>query len=701
MQQEFIYTVKQSPLKAGARVRVPYALPFLDRTKSLNDAIFLRVSCKINFFWKAILSLIFLSQSCGAMEIDLSRSPYYREIATMEGNETLSAFRNSLGDALALNWKASESGRPGSCSQEVFARWVDLYQWLDFLMSDENTVMKRWLSRHLRLEQQQTLQGNNLQITLLQSGMPLNHEPVSPELLEKVLADGPMMSQIMGKLVTPPFSMGKGLLSDRLTPDFIAATLSDPDFLKRWSECVSQDDVAPKVLLILQSIWKSHRADWHDFQSLALALAVVKDQPAPEYWPHHQVVPADVPRGEDPPEELFAQWVDAFRNGKLRMDPRQLEAANLKFVIDAPLKYTEFASIRGNPTLAYLTPPKAFESIKYDQGRVARNTYDWSWGPYLLSSIKARGGICVDQAYYGAIAGKALGIPTIFFSGQGKDGGHAWIGYLKGSGQWDFNVARYASENYATGQALDPQGWTPITDHDLDLLTLHLGSASYLDAARRDQVIAADFRRKEDVVSEGRALQSALVACPENPTFWDAREEWLIRSGASLNELKSHHQAAISQFSRFNDLKAQHEQSLIELALRSGEKKDAQQLAERIANENRSGWSRDAHSDVSARAVWTLIAAHLQSSDYTGAVEEFERQLRLLGAGGGGDFFYMVVAPLSSQLIKVGHKTDALRVLKESYFTLKPSHDSILDHDLKKIWDLAGGPTSSSYLPSY
>ena len=673
------------------------------RWRSLGhpSSTFLTVSYKAKFLWKAAFLLFCVIRTSSAVEPDLSRPPDYQQIATIEGNEKLTAFRNSLGDALALKWKASESGRPGSCSEEAFARWVDLYQWLDLLMSDEATVMRRWLERHLRLEEHPTVQGTNLQITLFRPGMPINHAPVSEGLLEKVLADGSMMSQIMEKLVSQPFAMGKGLLADRLTPDFIAATLSDPEFLRRWSESFSQNDVAPKVLLILQSIWKSHPADWHDFQSLALALAVVKDQPTPDYWPHHQVSPSDVPRGEDPPAELFAEWVDASRNGKLRMDPKQLEVANLKFVIDAPLKYQEFASIRGNPMLAYLTPPKAFESIKYDQGRVAGNTYDWPWGPYLLSSIKARGGICVDQAYYAAIAGKALGIPTIFFSGQGKDGGHAWIGYMKGPGQWDLNVARYGSENYSTGEGLDPQSWTPITDHDLDLLTLHLGSSFYLNAARRDQVIAANFRRKEDLASEGRALQSALIACPENPAFWDAREEWLIRSGASPDELKSHHQAAINQFSRFNDLKAQHQQSLVELALRSGEKKDALQLTEGIASENRGGWSRNAQSDVSARAIWALINVHLQTGDFAGAIEEFERQLRLLGSGGGGDFFYLVVAPFSSQLIKSGHQSDALRVLKESYLTLKPSRDSLLDHDLRKILDSAGGGTSPTYLPNF
>lgn len=610
------------------------------------------------------------------------------------GNEKLLTLRDSLGDALASHWKAASSGRPGSCAQESFARWVDLYQWLDLLASDESAVIRRWLAHHLTVTEQQAGQDQSMHLTIIQPGVALSHAAVSPALLDKIMADNAVLSQLMAKLVAQPFTPATGRLIDRLSPDFLAATLSDPGFLQRWSECFSQDDVAPKVLLNLQAIWKTHPADWHEFQALAVALAIVKDQPAPENWPHHQVAQVDVPREEGKPEELFAQWVGAFRSGKLRMDPRLQEVGDLKFVIDAPLKESEFSFVRNNPQLAHLDPQKAFESISYDQGRFIKSVYDWPWGEYLLADIKLHGGICVDQAYYAAVVGKALGIPTIFFSGQGRDGGHAWVGYLKGPGHWDLNVARYASQNYATGEGLDPQSWTPISDHDLELITRHLGNRDFQNAARRDLVLAADFQRKGDLAGEGRALQSALQVSPENPALWDVREEWLIRSGAPVADLKSHHQAAIAQFSRFSDLKAQHQQALVALAFRSGDKKNAEEISDQIVHENRGGWSRDSRTDLSAQAAWSLISERMQVKDFTGAMEEFERQLHLLGENGGGDFYYKVVSPLASGLITAGRQDLALRVLKESYQTLKPTYDSILDHDLRKLWAAAGGAPS-------
>ncbi len=623
--------------------------------------------------------------------LDLSHLPDYRQLTSLADTGKLSVFRDALGDALAANWKPAQTGHLSSSSQEAFARWVDLYQWSDLLSSEETEVLKKWLSNHLQIEGKEPLEGKPLQITMLDPGNALSHEPVSPEVLEKLTADSSLMEQVIKRLVAQPFTLGEGLLSTRLEPEFIAATLSDPDFLKKWSEGFSEDDFAPKVLLNLQSIWQANRADWHEFLSLALAIAVVKDQPAPTFWPHHQVAAKAVPTSEIPPQILFSEWVQSFRKEKLRMDPRLLGVGELKFVIDAPLVSSEFDWVRDNPTLSHQDPPKAFESIGYDHGRVSKNLFDWPWESYRLAVIKEHGGICVDQAYYAAISGKALGIPTIYFSGQGKDGGHAWIGYLKGPGQWDFNVARYADQKFATGEALDPQNWTPINDHDLELLTRHLGSHDLQDAARRDLVIASIFRRKGDLEGEGRALQSALTTSPENPAIWDAKEAWLLRSTAPIAALKAHHEAAIAQFSRFSDLKTQHQQALVKLAISSGEQKNAEELSRNMGNQNRVGGAQPPRTDLSAAAAWSLISERLKVNDDAGAVEEFDRQLRLQGANGGGDFLYKVIAPLASELISSGHQDLAQHILKESSMTLKPIKNSLVDSDLRRLWKEAGG----------
>ena len=90
-----------------------------------------------------------------------------------------------------------------------------------------------------------------------------------------------------------------------------------------------------------------------------------------------------------------------------------------------------------------------------------------------------------------------------------------------------------------------------------------------------------------------------------------------------------------------------------------------------------------------------MIAAKLQAKDGDGAIAEYERQLRLQGESGGGDFFYKVVTPLTSELLSVQRRDLALHILKEAFTSLKPEKDSLVDRDLRKLWKEAGGAPST------
>jgi len=619
---------------------------------------------------------------------DLSRPPSSSDLAGVESSGGLAEFRNALGDALASQWHPSRKGTPGSSDQSAFGAWVDLYQWLDLLESDEAAVTRRWLSRHLSMTSEKTAQGENVQVTIHQPGTPLvrRYDELQQRATRQLSSDPAMLGRAMAELVAQPFVSRNGPLIGRLDPAFVSAMLKDPAFLNAWGNAVGEDDFAPKVLLNLESIWKAHPQDWKEYLNLALAISIVHDQPAPNWWPHRQVLQKDVPRKEIPPAEMFGTIVRAFREGKLRMDPRKLEARELKFVVDAPLKAEEFDSIRNTGTLAKEDPARAFASIRYDNARVAKNAYVWPWGDYSLERIRKRGGICVDQAYYAAVTGKALGIPTIFFAGFGKDGGHAWTGYLKGKDAWNLNVGRNEAGNYATGDGLDPQNWTPITDHDIAMLTLASRNPGERDAVRRDLVMAVNFRRRNDAGAEGRAIQSALARCPSNPLIWDAKEDWLVRTGSPAGELKAHHQDAIRQFAGYRDLKVQHEEALARVTSLNGETKAAEQISKKIVKENQG-----VRADLSADAAMRLITDRVEAGDVKGALNEYGRQLYLQGTTGGGNFFYRVTAPLSSLFVSKGRPDLARRVLVGGYNTLNPPKGSPVAQDFRRLWIAAGG----------
>jgi hypothetical protein len=284
------------------------------------------------------------------------------------------------------------------------------------------------------------------------------------------------------------------------------------------------------------------------------------------------------------------------------------------------------------------------------------------------------------------MSGKALGIPTIFFAGLGKEGGHAWTGYLKGKDSWDLDVGRSGGGNCATGEALDPQNWTPITDHDIEMLKVHARSRAESDAARRDLAMAVNFRRRNDATGEGAAIQSALSRSPNNSLLWDAKEDWLVRTGSSASEIKDHHRNAIRQFARYRDLKTQHEEALARISAESGDKNAAQQISKKIVKENQG-----IRSDLSAEAAMRLIRERMDAGDVKGALNEYARQLSIQGAAGGGNFFYRVTGPFASLLLSKGRPDLARRVLIAGFNTIKPAPGSLVEKDLQKLWLEAGG----------
>ena len=623
-----------------------------------------------------------------AGQIDISHEPDPSLVSRIARDGQLAEFHHELGNALALQWKPAVSGRSGSSSLENLASWVDLYQWIDLLVSEEASVTKRWLSHHLSVSSDKTNQGERFHITIHQPGTPLvrRYDELQHRVTEELTANPLMLHHVLAGLVRQPFEWRNGALIDRLDSSFVEATIQNKSFWNSWSDAFGEDDFAPRVLVNLQSIWRSSPADYQEFRNLALAIAVVLDQPVPDSWPHRQVETGDIPKASPELPKIFSALVDAFRKGKLHQDPRRLDVCELKFLVDVSLTPGDLDYIRNSPSRSREMPSHAFDAISYDQGRVFKDSYVWPWGTYSLASIRNHGGICVDQAYYAALSGKALGIPTIFFAGEGRDGGHAWVGYLKNHGNWDLNVGRHGEKNVATGVALDPQNWSPVTDHDIAMMSLNSRNRVAREAARRDLVVATIFRRRNNALSEGQALRSALSRCPEDPLFWDALEDWLVRTGSTSSEIQQHHEAAIRQFSRFRDLKTQHQGALARLAEASGDRNAVKYLSEQIIRENFG-----VRNDLSAGAAGEMISSQMKANDPESALRFYEEQLRTQGVAGKGEFFYRVTAPLAGEFITKQRPDLARRVLKRAFETIKPPKGSLLDKELRKLWLKAGG----------
>ncbi len=583
---------------------------------------------------------------------------------------------DQIGEALRRAYRPGRGGTTSSVANRPFRSWLLIQEWSALLARDESAELARFIRQHLFGSRP----GSEQKLTFVGPGIapPDDLPRLDDAALAAIVANPDLLGTLTKDLLPARYTAHPGPLADALDPAFLAAMVADEDFLRAFFTTLSDHDFTPLVLANLESIWQAHQADWKAYRHLAIAIAVVLDASPPANWPHHQVDPAEVPIEIPAPAEWFAYWVDANSGSKLYNDLRQLEPEQLKFIIDAPLAPSEFDWAQSNARFPRTDFGRAFSSIEYDHPRLVSRQYDWPAGPYTLANIATKGGICVDQAYFAMIAGKARGLPTLYFVGQGTDGGHAWFGYMKGADRWDLDCGRYQNQGYAVGTALDPQSWRPINDHALESLAKNFRRTPDYLASQADLAVAALF--EEDPAAALAALDSAIGTSPENDNAWDAKTAHLLRTDAPATTQIAHHEAALAQFANDDDLKAGHQLALAQLARASGDEATAQNYEDRLISQNRRDRS-DLSITVAAKRLTTLV----EKGKPEEALTEYRTALRRLGKAGGGSFFYEIVRPLAVALAKQDNKKAAQSVVAEAKSTLNPEPNSILEKDVETL----------------
>jgi tetratricopeptide (TPR) repeat protein len=348
--------------------------------------------------------------------------------------------------------------------------------------------------------------------------------------------------------------------------------------------------------------------------------------------------------------------------------------------VDAFVTDDELAWARKNVRLNRTRFDQAFFQVAYSNDRLKAQEYDWNSGPYTLKEIRKKGGICVDQAYYASIAGKANGLPTLFFTGQGRDGGHAWFGYMRSDDRWEIDCGRYSQQNYAIGEALDPQTWQPISDHELELLAARFRDKPEFAASENMLAVAEILEKAGETQPADRALQKAIELCPKNSSAWDARGAFLKRTGVSAQERILFHKQAATQFSTQADLRVLHQQQLSAIYQEQGDSSSSQKIERQILLQN-----RHKRSDLSVNIAAKQLDTHLEAGNIQAAEILFRKQIQSLGETGGGNFFYDVATPYINLLIKNGDKSDARRTIDLVRRKLTPDQGSIIDNSLNKM----------------
>ena len=445
-------------------------------------------------------------------------------------------------------------------------------------------------------------------------------------------------------------------------------------------------DNQPRALELFVHFQVNHPELVSTYPQLAAAFAIVFDQPFPRDWPHHQVLKSDVPREPINLATRFADFVAASKARSLEYDPAQLSVTELKFVVDHLMPKSEMEWARKNVSLRRATFDKAFKSIQYDKPRLSGGVFRWPNGSYTLAAIRQTGGICVDQAYFSAMTGKAKGIPTLTFSGQGSGGGHAWFGFLKSSGRWETDCGRYESQNYPVGNAIDPQTWEKITDEELatlargekNLTGFRAKAVDYFEWARANP--EETFHRES--IKRARKLHPGYVEA------WRSEADWVEKNEKDPRERRNFWNEWVNTFTRSVDLRIEGQKSLANAYEAMGNPREAEKIRGLIIRQNRSK-----RFDLGILAGAEQLLASLENEDWPGAEKQYERLIRDFQKTAGGELFYKLVRPYVQTLAEAGQKAHARAAIdylkKRDVLDLGP--DSIIGREMKKLEAKLGG----------
>lgn len=627
---------------------------------------------------KAIcLGLVLLAGavSAQAADFDISRVPTVQDVQAIRAMGW-SAAADALEPELAAAYKPSHFAQAGSTGNSLFRQWQLIYQWCRLLGTPEPEMLRAYLGRRVV---QNPDDPNGLLV--IPPGMQLPTDAsgrLLPTAADK-LEGAQVPPHILQSLLPDDYTPQDGPVALRAKEDFLAGLLADPEFLREFFRQLKPDDFPPVALTRLEQLSNAHPNKFPEYRSLALAYALVYDQRPPANWPHHQVAPETVPAMDDSLPDRFGFYTQRNDAGKLDYDLRRLSAEELKFVIDAPVPRSELEWAAKNVKFSRSQFDRAFNMVDYDERRVERGDFVWNKGRYLLGNIELWGGICTDQAYFASLAGKARGIPTLYFAGQGTDGGHAWFGYLRGADKWELDAGRFFNQNYTVGQALDPQTWLPITDHELVYFSGRAARQPKVDAALGDLAMAGMFAGQGNREAQLAAATSAVYLAPQLVGAWEAQEEALLAAGDQA-ALRDFYARAIENFSRENDLKVRYQTRLADLERNGGDLRVAERLENRMIADNRRQ-----RTDLSTAAAAVSLSRFIESGEYDKAMREYRSLARKLAGPGGGNFFYDVVRPMVGQLRAAGRDKDAAAVLKQARREMGFEPGSILDREFRKL----------------
>ncbi len=471
-------------------------------------------------------------------------------------------------------------------------------------------------------------------------------------------------------------------IGTNMSPGLQAWVLSNDAFSEEFFSNVKAVDHLPNVLAILEGLHRRGAEHFERYSSLALALALVYDVKPPPYWPHFQVSPEALPRKLVNPALIYERLIRDDTLGRTYQRLTRLRAEELKFVVDSAAQPSELDWSEASVPYDLNDFEQAYFMVKYRNDRASDYAkMSWAGTPYTLQAILAAGGICVDQAYFASEAGKARGIPTLLFSGSGQDARHAWFGFLDGEHKWRLDAGRYAEQRLVTGNAIDPQTWLQMSDHDLEFLSERFRALPTFMQSRVHEEFAADFLQVGDALSASKAARAAVNYERRNLDGW----ETLIGADKALGTPAPQmegvmREAALAFTPRYPDLVVGYVNRVCESLRARGETSlanyEEQGLADRLKGDR---------ADLAVTQASAILARSIATQSLQEQFGTYNAILAQFGHGSGTMFFDKIVVAFAEHLEMANQKPAARAAVESARQALDVQPGTPLAMDVDKL----------------
>jgi hypothetical protein len=464
------------------------------------------------------------------------------------------------------------------------------------------------------------------------------------------------------------------LMAELFSDELRVRMLADARLAERYFALEQPVDRRAEAFAILARLRAHDAKAFAENAALAVAIALVHDVPPPRDWPHAQVSEQALPRALVAPEAVFDYFCGLDGAGKSLQRLANLDASELRFLVDLALPENERAWVQANVRTGLAKLVETYSVVVYRTDRLEAERYVWEGAGYTLAEILREGGICVDQAYFASQAGKARGVPTLIFRGAALDGRHAWFGYLGQGQRWNMEGGRDRSQNMVTGLAHDPQTWMDVSDHELAFLS----EGFRREKNARDSRLHGVFASRLAAAGRNREAETAArVAIRLERRNLDAWDTLLSLDAAAGKAREAIAREAAAGLTAYPDAQVRYLGVAIASLRERGEAEEADRMSRELARR-----FSDKRGDLTVREV----AEQLNRAQATQPVAEqmklYGRLLGQFGRGAGAGLWDEAIRPFLGRLVKAGHVAEARQAVVTAREALGVTMGSQLDREM-------------------